>query len=107
MSGEADISGALDRIKGRFLATLSDQLVTMEQAHSSHAQLDATLREDALQALHRISGSAATLGMPKIGSAARRCEDLLIEDFATSTKMSPGSRAALAEVLAEAKSLLS
>lgn len=81
----AEALPGIDRIRQRFLDLLEDRLDTLEDAmvefefpgtgHTSLAR--------AQMILHKISGSAGTLGFERLGDAARNCEDGIITHIKT------------------------
>lgn len=70
----------LDRIRARFIAMLDDRLLQLG-ALGANAQSPAQLQANLLQSLnilHKIAGSAGTLGLAQLGDRARACEDQII-----------------------------
>ncbi len=81
MAGANEIPG-LSRIRNRFLSTLVEREAEIEQARAklrdaNHAPLPALLSAESI--LHKIAGSAGTLGLAELGAAARHCEEVIID----------------------------
>ena len=80
-SVEQQIQAGIERVRKRFLAMLVDQLGELERLWSP-VRLDADPDDHVLVTsstiLHKISGSAGTLGLADLGDAARACETAII-----------------------------
>lgn len=76
----ADALPGIERIRQRFLEMLEDRLDSLEDAMVEF-EFPGTGRASLSRAqmvLHKISGSAGTLGFERLGDSARHCEDGII-----------------------------
>ena len=80
-SVEQQIRAGVERVRTRFLDMLVDQLGELAQLWSP-VKLDGDPDDHVLVTssgiLHKISGSAGTLGLADLGDAARACETAII-----------------------------
>ena len=70
---------AMQRVRARFLTTLAEYLETLDDIGAAIDSGRATVDDviEARHVLHRIAGSAGTLGRTELGAAARACESRL------------------------------
>ena len=70
----------LERIRARFITMLVERLDELEQlCDNMYADTpDVAALEMSKNILHKIAGSAGTLGMTTLGDAARTCENQII-----------------------------
>ena len=70
----------LERIRARFITMLVDRLDELEQLCDNMYEdsPDMAALEMSKNILHKIAGSAGTLGMTTLGDAARTCENQII-----------------------------
>lgn len=76
MTAQAALIPGLERIRARFLDMLVDRLTEIETL-CEEPSTD-SLRQSQ-QILHKIAGSAGTLGLQDLGETARVCETRIIE----------------------------
>ncbi|MBV7377674.1 Hpt domain-containing protein [Maritimibacter dapengensis] len=74
------IDDAIGRVRGRFLDLLRERLVVIQSCMSARSSDPAEL-EQALFVVHKVAGSAGTLGLPNLGEVARTCEEQLLRDL--------------------------
>ncbi|KUF10385.1 hypothetical protein AVJ23_13385 [Pseudoponticoccus marisrubri] len=97
---------ALDRIRQRFVATLPAQRAALAGPLSARGAALAQARQEAIEAAHRISGTAETLGFADLGDAARSCELTLCETPPGAKKARPAEIDALRNVIVSADIVL-
>lgn len=75
MTAAADLAPGLERIRARFLEMLDERLTEMERL-SKDPSRESLLASQLI--LHKIAGSAGTLGLADLGERARICENQII-----------------------------
>lgn len=82
-----DALPGIERIRTRFLELLEDRIESLEDAVVEF-ELPATGRNNLIKAqtiLHKIAGSAGTLGFDRLGESARVCEENIISHLRDAT----------------------
>lgn len=79
MTQHAALNEGLERIRYSFLNRLSGYAVDLLAFMTAPTSIETV--DNALIALHKINGSAATLGFPQLGSQARRAEETLRDEL--------------------------
>jgi len=76
----ADLLPGIARIRARFVGMLGDRLSELESlvAGGNGIVPEPAALNDAKAILHKIAGSAGTLGLQDLGEAARTCENDII-----------------------------
>lgn len=108
MTVENTLLPGLERIRLRFLDMLVERLSDLERLCREMAKDDPqsnALRE--LQSImHKIAGSAGTLGLQDLGDTARICENQIIDHLDTGTTVLPEIYQSLGEFAEKAEYLL-
>ena len=89
MEAHSALQQGLARIRHNFLYRLSDYAIDLLAFDAAPDSIE--LVDKALFALHKISGSAATLGYADLGAQAKRAEEMLRGDLTRSAYPSAAS----------------
>lgn len=88
------LNAALERLRFKFLGLLRQRLIVVRDCLDKDTP-EAEDLETALFVVHKVAGSAGTLGLAHLGDVARHCEESLMRDQRESGTISPRSRAEL------------
>lgn len=98
-----DLFKEIEAVRTRFLDTMETTVLEFDALLGGIESPD--FREKALEGIrfraHKISGTAATLGYPRIGDLARQVETAIDERTASSESREPGMISRLVETLLE------
>lgn len=75
----ARIDDAIARVRAKFLVMLEDRVAVVQACITARTR-DAEDLELALFVVHKVAGSAGTLGLPNLGGVAQTCEAQLLRD---------------------------
>ena len=73
-----DVKSALDLLRQKFAAKFPGRVATLASLFEQARTGDAEALADAIQAAHKLRGTAGTFGQPAIGELAGAAEDALI-----------------------------
>ena len=79
MTGQNTLEEGLSRIRHSFVTRLSGYSVDLLAFLAAPTSIETV--DSALFALHKISGSAATLGFSELGMQSKQAEEILREDL--------------------------
>lgn len=99
------LNEAIERLRIKFLDLLRQRLVVVHTCLEKGAT-DAEDLEQSLFVVHKVAGSAGTLGLKHLGDVARRCEETLLHDQQTTGTISAQSRAELDRFVTFANAVL-
>lgn len=100
-----DVDAVLHKVRENFLRLLTERTLVVEAVLAKRS-LESRDLEQVLFVVHKVAGTASTLGFSHLGEAARACEESLRGDQASDGVLSPRNKQLLAGFVCQSYQML-